>query len=194
MPFKHCTLWGTTSLCISFWVSALSLQTKPRYHGPPIVTSKVLKFRESFPNHLYVLLSVNYFALVQSFKVIRMIIFEFFMLTGYIPKAWICKTLNLHLNRSVWILFLYMIKQVLLFCFAYPVAQFSLIYLFWSADWMCLCWISSSVHPLDNIAGLLDLSLLYHLWISASFLLFTWHITLLLFRIFVTEVCVKIGH
>lgn len=57
---------------------------------------------------------------------------------------------------------------------------------------MCLCWISSSVHPLDSIAGLLDLSLLYHLWISASFLLFTWHITLLLFRIFVTEVCVAI--
>lgn len=24
-----------------------------------------------------------------------------FALTGYIPKAWICKTLNLHLNRSV---------------------------------------------------------------------------------------------
>lgn len=49
---------------------------------------------------------------------------------------------------------------------------------------------SSSLHPLDSIAGLLDLSLLYHLWISASFLLFTWHITLLLFRVFVTEVSV----
>lgn len=48
---------------------------------------------------------------------------------------------------------------------------------------------TSSVHPLDSIAGLLNLSLLYHLWISASFLLFTWHFTLLLFRIFVTEVC-----
>ncbi|MEQ2217301.1 hypothetical protein XENOCAPTIV_004028 [Xenoophorus captivus] len=46
-----------------------------------------------------------------------------------------------------------------------------------------------SVHPLDSIAGVVDLSLLYHLWISATFLLFTWYITLLLFRIFVTEVC-----
>lgn len=57
---------------------------------------------------------------------------------------------------------------------------------------MCLCAIStsSSAHPLDSIAGLLDLSLFYHLWISATFLLFTWYITLLLFRIFVTEVCV----
>uniref|UniRef100_A0A3Q4H9R2 Nucleoporin NDC1 n=1 Tax=Neolamprologus brichardi TaxID=32507 RepID=A0A3Q4H9R2_NEOBR len=63
--------------------------------------------------------------------------------TGYIPRTWICKTLNLHLG--------------------------------------------SSAHPLDSIAGLLDLSLLYHLWISATFLLFTWYIMLLLFRIFLTE-------
>ncbi|KAF3858003.1 hypothetical protein F7725_011204 [Dissostichus mawsoni] len=45
-----------------------------------------------------------------------------------------------------------------------------------------------SVHPLDSIAGLLDLNLLYQLWVSAGFLLLTWHVTLLLFRIFVTEV------
>lgn len=47
--------------------------------------------------------------------------------------------------------------------------------------------VDSSVHPLDRIGGLLDLSLLYHIWISATFLLFTWYITLQLFRIFVTE-------
>ncbi|XP_031149688.1 nucleoporin NDC1 isoform X2 [Sander lucioperca] len=79
----------------------------------------------------------------QALYSVRNYIVVYFFL-GYIPKAWICKTLNLHLN--------------------------------------------SSVHPLDSIAGLLDLSLLYHLWISASFLLFTWHLTLLLFRVFVTEV------
>lgn len=55
---------------------------------------------------------------------------------------------------------------------------------------MLPCSICSSAHRLDTIAGLLDLSLLYHLWINASFLLFTWHFTLLVFRIFVTEVCV----
>ncbi|XP_056277399.1 nucleoporin NDC1 isoform X2 [Pseudoliparis swirei] len=79
----------------------------------------------------------------QALYSVRNYIVVYFFL-GYIPKAWICKTLNLHLN--------------------------------------------SSVHPLDSIAGLLDLSLLYHQWISAGFLLFTWNITLLLFRIFVTEV------
>ncbi|XP_038146735.1 nucleoporin NDC1 [Cyprinodon tularosa] len=80
---------------------------------------------------------------IQAFYSVRNFIIVYFFL-GYIPKTWICKTLNLHLD--------------------------------------------SSVHPLDSISGLVDLSLLYHLWINASFLLFTWYITLLLFRIFVTEV------
>ncbi|KAM6948916.1 nucleoporin NDC1 [Aplochiton taeniatus] len=48
--------------------------------------------------------------------------------------------------------------------------------------------LNSSLHPLDTVAGLVDLSLLYHLWISGTFLLLTWYITVLLFRIFVTEV------
>ena len=46
----------------------------------------------------------------------------------------------------------------------------------------------SSLNPLDSIAGLLDLAMLYHLWISGTFLL-TWYLTVLLFRVFVTEVC-----
>ncbi|XP_070700968.1 nucleoporin NDC1 isoform X2 [Pempheris klunzingeri] len=97
---------------------------------------KYLRFKGSI--HLVVTCSAT-----QALYSVRNYIVVYFFL-GYVPKAWICKTLNLHLN--------------------------------------------SSVHPLDSIAGLLDLSLLYHLWISASFLLFTWYITLLLFRIFVTEV------
>ncbi|XP_035527209.1 nucleoporin NDC1 [Morone saxatilis] len=97
---------------------------------------KYLRFKGSLP--LVVKCSAT-----QALKSVRNYIVVYLFL-GYIPKAWICKTLNLHLN--------------------------------------------SSAHPLDSIAGLLDFFLLYHLWISASFLLFTWHITLLLFRIFVTEV------
>ncbi|KAG8014329.1 Nucleoporin NDC1 [Nibea albiflora] len=96
---------------------------------------KYLRFKGSLP--LVVRCSAT-----QALYSIRNYILVYFFL-GYIPKAWICKTLTLYLN--------------------------------------------SAVHPLDSIAGLLDLTLLYHMWISASFLLFTWHITLLLFRIFVTE-------
>lgn len=65
-----------------------------------------------------------------------------YLFLGHIPKAWLCKTWNLHSN--------------------------------------------SPIHSIDSITGLLDL--FYHLWLSTTFLLFTWHFTLLLFRIFVTEV------
>lgn len=102
----------------------------------PVQQYKYLRFKGS-------LTMVVKCSATQALYSVRNFIVVYFFL-GYIPKAWICKTLNLYLN--------------------------------------------SSAHPLDSIAGLLDLSLLYHLWISATFLLFTWHITLLLFRIFVTEV------
>ncbi|KAL1280357.1 hypothetical protein QQF64_014957 [Cirrhinus molitorella] len=47
--------------------------------------------------------------------------------------------------------------------------------------------IDSSVQPLDSLTGLLDFSLLYHLSISGTFLYLTWYLTVLLFRIYVTE-------
>uniref|UniRef100_A0A8C6PER7 Nucleoporin NDC1 n=1 Tax=Nothobranchius furzeri TaxID=105023 RepID=A0A8C6PER7_NOTFU len=97
---------------------------------------KYLRFKGSLPLVLKC-------SATQAFYSVRNYIVVYFFL-GYIPKTWVCKTLNLQLEGSV--------------------------------------------HPLDSIAVLLDLSLLYHLWISATFLLFTWYITLLLFRIFVTEV------
>ncbi|KAM9845107.1 nucleoporin NDC1 [Aulostomus maculatus] len=78
--------------------------------------------------------------------------------------------------------------QALYFVRNFIVAYFFLGYI--PREWICKTLslpLTSSAHPLDTITGLLDLSLLYHLWISAIFLLFTWYITLLLFRIFVTE-------
>nr|XP_028589263.1 nucleoporin NDC1 isoform X1 [Podarcis muralis] len=45
----------------------------------------------------------------------------------------------------------------------------------------------SKLHPLDTMAGLLDLSLLYHSWLCGVFLLMTWYIAWLLFRIYATE-------
>ncbi|XP_041132986.1 nucleoporin NDC1-like isoform X2 [Polyodon spathula] len=45
-----------------------------------------------------------------------------------------------------------------------------------------------TLHSLDTLTGLLDFSLLYHLWISGTFLLVTWYMTWLLFRIYTTEV------
>lgn len=51
----------------------------------------------------------------------------------------------------------------------------------------------SSLQPLDSLTGLLDFSLLYHLSISGTFLYLTWYITVLLFRIYVTEVFKRIS-
>uniref|UniRef100_A0A8D0DX13 Nucleoporin NDC1 n=1 Tax=Salvator merianae TaxID=96440 RepID=A0A8D0DX13_SALMN len=47
--------------------------------------------------------------------------------------------------------------------------------------------ILSEQHLLDTMAGLFDLSLLYHSWLSGLFLLMTWYIAWLLFRIYSTE-------
>ncbi|XP_051943725.1 nucleoporin NDC1 isoform X1 [Hippocampus zosterae] len=102
---------------------------------PTVQQYKYLRFKESLP--LVVKCSA-----VQALYSIRNYILVYFFL-GYIPREWICKMFNLHLN--------------------------------------------SSTHRLDTISGLLDLTLLYHLWSSATFLLFTWYTALLLFRIFITE-------
>ncbi|XP_039175725.1 nucleoporin NDC1 isoform X1 [Crotalus tigris] len=45
----------------------------------------------------------------------------------------------------------------------------------------------SNLPLLDTVTGLLDLSLLYHSWLCGLFLLMTWYIAWLLFRIFSTE-------
>lgn len=70
------------------------------------------------------------------------------------------------------------------------VLSLSPLYLTFIDSAVVLFYCSSSLHGLDTLAGLLDLSLLYHLWISGTFLLFTWFITVLLFRVYVSEVLV----
>lgn len=75
----------------------------------------------------------------------------------------------------------------------YSVRNFVVVYFFLGhipKGWICTTLdleADSSAQALDTVGGLLDLSLLYHTWISGTFLLFTWYTTLQLFRIFVTE-------
>uniref|UniRef100_A0A2K6T4U7 Nucleoporin NDC1 n=1 Tax=Saimiri boliviensis boliviensis TaxID=39432 RepID=A0A2K6T4U7_SAIBB len=48
--------------------------------------------------------------------------------------------------------------------------------------------IDEQVHrPLDTVSGLLNLSLLYHVWLCGVFLLTTWYISWILFKIYATE-------
>nr|XP_058159523.1 nucleoporin NDC1 isoform X2 [Dasypus novemcinctus] len=56
-------------------------------------------------------------------------------------------------------------------------------------------WISTAMdlqkdeqlHPLNTVSGLLNLSLLYHVWLCGVFLLMTWYISWTLFKIYATE-------
>ena len=45
--------------------------------------------------------------------------------------------------------------------------------------------------PLDTVSGLLNLSLLYHVWLCGVFLLMTWYISWILFKIYATEVSIE---
>ncbi|KPP77877.1 nucleoporin NDC1-like [Scleropages formosus] len=107
---------------------------------------KYLRFKGMLPQ------VVRYSAVQSLYSVRNYCLFYFFF--GYIPRAWICTTLNVHEDSS---------------------------------DCLLLYTKHSSLHRLDTVSGLLDFRLLYHLWLSGTFLLLTWHITLLLFRIFITE-------
>ncbi|KAK7945258.1 hypothetical protein WMY93_000986 [Mugilogobius chulae] len=102
----------------------------------------------------------------QALYSVRNFLVIYFFL-GEAPKAWLCTTLNLDVTgQRTYLITFYVIDLPL--------------DVVWSR-------FVTSVHSLDTVGGLLDLSLLYHTWISASFLLFAWYTTLLLFRIFVTE-------
>uniref|UniRef100_A0A8C1RAT2 Nucleoporin NDC1 n=1 Tax=Cyprinus carpio TaxID=7962 RepID=A0A8C1RAT2_CYPCA len=72
----------------------------------------------------------------------------------------------------------------------YSARNFAALYFFFGKIFINLCitlQLYSSLQPLDSLTGLLDFSLLYHLSISGTFLYFTWYLTVLLFRIYVTE-------
>uniref|UniRef100_A0A8C0W8T7 Nucleoporin NDC1 n=1 Tax=Castor canadensis TaxID=51338 RepID=A0A8C0W8T7_CASCN len=47
--------------------------------------------------------------------------------------------------------------------------------------------IDEQFHRLDTVSGLLNLSLLYHVWLCGVFLLMTWYISWMLFKIYATE-------
>ena len=54
-----------------------------------------------------------------------------------------------------------------------------------------LCFRRQSRRPLDTVSGLLNLSLLYHVWLCGAFVLMTWYISWLLFKIYATEVSIE---
>ncbi|XP_066048946.1 nucleoporin NDC1 [Chamaea fasciata] len=102
---------------------------------PIIQQYKYLRFRRSLPPLIK-------HSCVESLYFVRNFCVTYYFF-GYIPKVWICTTMDLHTD--------------------------------------------SKLHPLDTLSGLLDLSLFYHTWLSGVFLLLTWYIAWLLFKIYSTE-------
>ncbi|KAM8929997.1 nucleoporin NDC1 [Pelodytes ibericus] len=75
----------------------------------------------------------------------------------------------------------------------YLIRNFTLLYFF--LGYIPRTWMQSVMNlqtdkhqpPLDTLRGLLNLSLFYQTWLSGTFLLITWHMVWLFFRIFATE-------
>ncbi|XP_048207315.1 nucleoporin NDC1 [Perognathus longimembris pacificus] len=74
------------------------------------------------------------------------------------------------------------------------VRNFCIVYYF--LGYIPKAWISTAMNlhidehfhrPLDTVSGLLNLSLLYHIWLCGVFLLITWYISWILFKIYATE-------
>ncbi|NXE12809.1 NDC1 protein, partial [Lophotis ruficrista] len=116
--------------------SLLYLINNMNYLPFPIIQQyKYLRFRRSLP------LLVKH-SCVESLYFVRNFCVAYYFF-GYIPKAWISTTMDLHID--------------------------------------------SKLHPLDTLTGLLDLSLFYHAWLCGVFLLITWYLAWLLFKIYATE-------
>ncbi|XP_021516928.1 nucleoporin NDC1 [Meriones unguiculatus] len=76
----------------------------------------------------------------------------------------------------------------------FVVRNFCIVYYFFGH--IPRAWISTAMdlhideqahRPLDTLGGLLNVSLLYHVWLCSVFLLMTWYISWVLFRIYATE-------
>ncbi|OXB82107.1 UNVERIFIED_CONTAM: hypothetical protein H355_008986 [Colinus virginianus] len=114
---------------------------------------------------LYIINNMNYlpFPIIQQYKYLRF-----------------RRSLPLLMKHSC-VESLYLVRN---FCAAYYF--FGYIPKMWISTTMDLH-IDSKLHPLDTLSGLLDLSLFYHAWLSGVFLLVTWYIAWLFFKIYATE-------
>ncbi|NXS00117.1 NDC1 protein, partial [Oxylabes madagascariensis] len=97
---------------------------------------------------------------------------------NYLPFPIIQQYKYLRFRRSLPLLIKHSCVESLYF-----VRNFCVTYYFFAGVFSNLCAL-----PLDTLSGLLDLSLFYHTWLSGVFLLMTWYIAWLLFKIYATEV------
>ncbi|KAK4820433.1 hypothetical protein QYF61_026618 [Mycteria americana] len=107
---------------------------------------------------------------------------------NYLPFPIIQQYKYLRFRRSLPLLVKHSCVESLYFVRNFCVAYYFFGYIpkVWISTTMDLH-IDSKLHPLDTLTGLLDLSLFYHAWLCGVFLLITWYIAWLLFKIYATE-------
>ncbi|XP_054546784.1 nucleoporin NDC1 isoform X2 [Talpa occidentalis] len=108
---------------------------------------------------------------------------------NYLPFPIIQQYKFLRFRRSLFLLVKHSCVESL-----FLVRNFCIVYYF--LGHIPKAWISTAMdlqideqfhRPLDTVSGLLNLSLLYHIWLCGVFLLMTWYISWILFKIFATE-------
>ncbi|NXL27426.1 NDC1 protein, partial [Glaucidium brasilianum] len=107
---------------------------------------------------------------------------------NYLPFPVIQQYKYLRFRRSLLLLIKHSCVESLYFVRNFCVTYYFFGYIpkLWISTTMNLH-IDGELHPLDSLTGLLDLSLFYHAWLCGVFLLITWYIAWLLFKIYATE-------
>ncbi|XP_054994291.1 nucleoporin NDC1 [Sorex araneus] len=133
-------------------------------------------------NHLFFLLAGAFIGYSYS-------LLYFINNMNYLPFPIVQQYKFLRFRRSLPVLVKHSCMESL-----FLIRNFCVIYYF--LGHMPKTWISTAMdlqideqfhRPLDTLSGLLDLSLLYHVWLCGVFVLMTWHTSWLLFKIFATE-------
>ncbi|XP_014795017.1 PREDICTED: nucleoporin NDC1 [Calidris pugnax] len=167
------------------WCAAVMTKGKFRYLSVPCTPSESLE--DAVPQmclneyNLFFLLSGAFLGFSYS-------LFYLINNMNYLPFPIIQQYKCLRFRRSLPLLVKHSCVESLYFVRNFCVTYYFFGYIpkVWISTTMDLH-IDSKLHPLDTLTGLLDLSLFYHAWLCGVFLLITWYIAWLLFKIYATE-------
>ncbi|XP_010145280.1 PREDICTED: nucleoporin NDC1 [Eurypyga helias] len=167
------------------WCAAVMAKGKFQFLAVPCTPSESLE--DAVPRmclneyHLFFLLSGAFMG--YSYSLLYLI-----NNMNYLPFPIIQQYKYLHFRRSLPLLIKHSCVESMYFVRNFCVTYYFFGYIpkVWISTTMDLQ-IDSKLHPLDTLTGLLDLSLFYHAWLGGVFLLITWYIAWLLFKIYATE-------
>ncbi|KAF1414493.1 Nucleoporin NDC1, partial [Spheniscus humboldti] len=184
LNFIHSVVHAVMGMLVA-WCAAVMTKGKFQFLAVPCTPSESLD--DAVPQmclneyHLFFLLSGAFMG--YSYSLLYLI-----NNMNYLPFPIIQQYKYLRFRRSLPLLVKHGCVESLYFVRNFCVAYYFFGYIpkVWISTTMDLH-IDSKLHPLDTLTGLLDLSLFYHAWLCGVFLLITWYIAWLLFKIYATE-------